>query len=68
MGLRDRIARAIATGDIEKKPNLLLFLQSSGNKFKTRYPKSDPLIIRTTLGLGTRTGDSFLRVYSKSTV
>ena len=47
-----------------EKSNLLLFLQRSGDKFKTRYPNSDPLIIGTTLGLGTRTGDYFLRVYS----
>ena len=47
-----------------QKSNLLLFLQRSGDKFKTRYPNSDPLIIGTTLGLNTRTGDYFLRVYS----
>ena len=47
-----------------QKSNLLLFLQRSADKFKTRYPNSNPLIISTTLGLGTRTGDYFLRVYS----
>ena len=47
-----------------QKSNSLLFLQRSADKFKTRYPSSDPLILGTTLGLGTRTGDYFLRVYS----
>ena len=47
-----------------QKSDLLLFLQRSADKFKTRYPTSDPIIIDTTLGLGTRTGDYFLRIYS----
>jgi len=49
-----------------EKSNLLLFLERSADKFKTRYPSSDPLIIGTTLGLGTRTGDYFLRIYSSA--
>jgi len=51
-----------------EKLNLLLFFQRSRDKFKMRYPKSVPLTIGTTLGLGTRTGDYFLRVYPKNTV
>lgn len=47
-----------------QKSNLLPFLQRSGDKFKSRYPNSNPLIIGMTLGLATRTGDYFLRVYS----
>ena len=43
--------------------NLLDFYKRSANKFKTRYPNSETQIIGTTLGLGTRTGDYFLRVY-----
>ena len=39
-------------------------MERSADKFKTRYPSSDPLIIGATLGLGTRTGDYFLRIYS----
>ena len=46
-----------------QKSNLLLFYQRSADKFKKRYPNSIPGVIDTTLGLGTRTGDSFLRVY-----
>lgn len=47
-----------------QKSNLLLFYQISADKFKKRYPNSIPVVIDTTLGLGTRTGDYFLRVYS----
>ena len=47
-----------------QKSDLLLFLKRSADKFKKRYPTSDPIIIDTTLGLGTRTGDYFLRIYS----
>ena len=46
------------------KSDLLLFYQRSADKFKKRYPNTIPQIIETTLGLGTRTGDYFLRVYS----
>ena len=49
-----------------EKSNLLLFLERSRDKFETRYPSSDPLIIGTTLGLGTRTGNYFLRIYSSA--
>jgi hypothetical protein len=47
-----------------QKSNLLFFYQRSADKFKKRYPNSIPVIIDTTLGLGTRTSDYFLRVYS----
>lgn len=43
--------------------NLLDFYERSANKFKTRYPSSETEIIGTTLGLGARTGDYFLRIY-----
>lgn len=46
-----------------QKSDLLLFYQRSAHKFKKRYPNTIPKIIHTTLGLGTRTGDYFLRVY-----
>ena len=39
-------------------------MERSRDKFKTRYPNSDPFKIATSLGLGTRTGDYFLRIYS----
>lgn len=39
--------------------NLLSFFKRSADKFKSRYPNSNPQIIGTTLGLGTRTGDFF---------
>jgi hypothetical protein len=48
---------------LTNQSNLLDFYERSVNKFKTRYPNSEAEIIRTTLGLGTRTGDYFLRVY-----
>lgn len=48
---------------LSNQSNLLDFYQRSANKFKTRYPNSEPEIIGKTLGLGTRTGDYFLRVY-----
>ena len=47
-----------------QKSDLLLFYQRSADKFKKRYPNTIPQIIDITLGLGTRTGDFFLRVYS----
>lgn len=47
-----------------QKSDLLLFYQRSADKFKKRYPNSIPRVIDTILGLGTRTGDYFLRVYS----
>ena len=47
-----------------QKSDLLLFYQRSADKFKKRYPNTIPRVIDTTLGLGTRTGDYFLRVYS----
>lgn len=46
--------------------NLLSFFKRSADKFKSRYPNSNPQIIGTTLGLGTRTGDFFLRVYTQN--
>lgn len=48
--------------------NLLSFFKRSANKFKSRYPNSNPQIIGTTLGLGTRTGDFFLRVYTPDNI
>jgi len=43
--------------------NLLSFFKRSADKFKSRYPNLNPQIIGTTLGLGTRTGDFFPRMY-----
>jgi len=48
--------------------NLLSFFKRSADKFKSRYPNSNPQIIGTTLGLGTRTGDFFLRVYTPDNI
>ena len=48
--------------------NLLSFFKRSADKFKSRYPNSNPQIIGTTLGLGTRTGDFFLRVYTPENI
>lgn len=50
------------------KSNLLSFFKRSADKFKIRYPNSNPQIIGTTLGLGTRTGDFFLRVYTPNNI
>src|SRR6056300_1469594 len=50
------------------KSNLLSFFKRSADKFKIRYPNSNPQIIGTTLGLGTRTGDFFLRVYTPENI
>lgn len=50
------------------KSNLLSFFKRSADKFKTRYPNSNPQIIGTTLGLGTRTGDFFLRLYTPDNI
>ena len=55
----------IRLNQIIQKSNLLLFYQRSADKFKKRYPNSIPVVIDTTLGIGTRTGDYFLRVYSQ---
>jgi hypothetical protein len=54
----------IRSNKIIEESNLLLFFRKSEEKFKMRYPKSSPQVIGTTLALGTRTGDFFLRVYS----
>lgn len=48
--------------------NLLSFFKISADKFKNRYPNSNPQIIRATSGLGTRTGDFFLRVYTPDNI
>ena len=53
----------IRSNQIIQESDLLLFYKKSADKFKKRYPNSIPTIIETTLGLGTRTGDYFLRVY-----
>lgn len=53
----------IMSNQIIDESNLLSFFKKSAGKFKSRYPNSNPQIIGTTLGLGTRTGDFFLRVY-----
>lgn len=50
------------------KSNLLSFFERSADKFKIRYPNSNPQIIGTTLRLGTRTGDFFLRVYTPENI
>ena len=50
------------------KSNLLSFFKRSANKFKTRYPNSNPQIIGTTVGLGARTSDFFLRVYTPDNI
>ena len=46
------------------KSSLQSFYQRSRDKFKKRYSNSNPVLFGTTLALGTRTGDYYLRVYS----
>ena len=54
----------VMLNQIIDESNILSFFNRSADKFKDRYPNSNPQIIGTTLGLSTRTGDYFLRVYS----
>jgi len=53
----------VMSNQIIDESKILSFFNRSADKFKGRYPNSNPQIIGTTLGLGTRTGDYFLRVY-----
>jgi hypothetical protein len=46
-----------------KKDELLSFYERSAKKFQDRYTSSIPLTIETSLALGTRTGDFYLRIY-----
>jgi len=56
----------IRSQKIIKKLDLLNFFEKSAQKFKKHYSSLYPQRINTSLGLGTRTGDYFLRIYKSA--